>query len=572
MAVISCFSSQGPIRAMEKHVQSAAPLGEETPGDGPESARRHVLLNYTLSILCLLLSLYVLERAIRDTLLWTSSLPIFDQSTSIFLTNQWLTHTLPLRTIYRWHNEHLIIAPQLVYLLDIILFKNRNGFLVLCSWALVLSHAAVFLYFIRGRLRSHWALLASAAVIAALFSPTQMENFKTGFQIAYFLAQVFATFAIAFLAGGQESRVRWKALIGAVLCGSVASVSFASGICLWPVVVLLLVRLPASKAQRVVGFSLAGLITAVLLWLRAIQYPHPAVIRPQIGQSWDFFSAMIGISWSYDPSSISSIVAVISIAAMTALGIRFLTSKTLSSLSAFTTGVALFSFLWLVGVVFGRASAGIENAHIQRYQTTVLCYLASLFVGILEWAFVAGWPVVQGMAVAFLGALIMSIPTWHTIESRSRGDAQYLQRVEAAVKVGVHDPEILTGSLLFDANTMPEFELSRKYGYSLFADGENRWLGEPLGKYFKVGEPCSGRILERRAIQSQYPGTFIRGTKPKRSKRIIVTSGGRIVGLGAAKIQDEHDWLAYTRPASEPLEIYAVASRSSVCQIGAVPN
>jgi hypothetical protein len=166
----------------------------------------------------------------------------------------------------------------------------------------------------------------------------------------------------------------------------------------------------------------------------------------------------------------------------------------------------------------------------------------------------------------------MSLPTWHTAESLSRGDAQYLQGVGAAVKVGVHDPQILTGVLLFDANTIPEFELSRKYGYSLFADGENRWLGEPLGNYFKIGKSCTGHILEHRAIQSQYPGTFIRGTKPKRGKRIIVTSGDTIVGLGAARIQDENDWLAYARPASEPLEIYAVASGSSVCQIGTVPN
>ena len=94
--------------------------------------RRYV--DYGLSIICFIVSLFVVERAVRDAILWTSSVPFFDQVSSVSLTNQWLTHTLPFRTVWRWHNEHLIAAPQLVYLTDIIFFKNRAGFLVLCSW------------------------------------------------------------------------------------------------------------------------------------------------------------------------------------------------------------------------------------------------------------------------------------------------------------------------------------------------------------------------------------------------------------------------------------------------------
>jgi hypothetical protein len=557
---------------MAIHLKSSLSKLEGTAADYSIWARRSVLLEYLLSILCLLLSLYLVERTIRDTLLWTSSVPMFDQSTSVWLTNQWLTHTLPLSAIYRWHNEHLIVAPQLLFLLDIILFKNRNGFLVLCSWTLLLSHAALFLVFIHRGLRLPSALLASAVLIGALFSPTQLENFKVGFQLPYFMGQVFGTFAIALMARSSQSALRWKELIGALVCGLIASASFASGICIWPVFALLLFKMPSSKVQRLLGICAAGVITAGLIWLRASNVPRSLAIRPKLGQCWEFLSSMIGTSWSYEPSSISGIITVISILALVALIIRILSGGTLSSRAVLAAGVALFSFLWLVAVAFGRGGSGLESAHAQRYQTTVLCYLASLFLGVVEWAFIAKWPVVQGMAVAYLGALIMSIPTLHTVESAARRDAQFLQSVETSVKVGVYDPAMLSGTLLFGPKTIPTFELSRKHGYSLFADGESRWLGRPVNQLFRVEKPCTGTILERHAIQSEYPGTFLRGGKQRRGKRIIVSSEGLIVGLGMAEIQAPNTWIAFARPGSEPLEVYDVISGKSVCLIGISAN
>ena len=533
----------------------------------PLVERHSEIADLALASLCAVIALLVIERAIRDTLLWTSPVPYFDQVGLISLTNQWLTHTLPYQTIWSWHNDHLIPAPQLIYLGDIIFFRNRAIVLVLCSWTLLVSQAAALLYFTWHNLSFKFALFGSALILAGAFSPSQMENLTWGFQVAYWMGQVFGILAIVFLIRSLRARSSWANTVLAIFCGLVAAFSFGGGVVIWPCITILALKLPLRVTQKVLYICCGVFVFGALLWARAVQFPGSLGKRPSFGEAWDFLSALMGVTWSYERSSVSVIVTVVSLSLFILLLGQFFRSKSPSDLSILAVGGSFFSLFWIFSVIFGRVAFGVKFASSERYQTTALCFFVCLGLGLLEWAYYSQWPIVQALAVIFLGTVVAAIPTIHSVESSARSGAQYLQQVEAALKVGVGDSSFINGNLLYGPGTLQEFELSRQHDYSLFADREHRLLGQPLDEAFRLTNACPGRVLERIEIHNQYPGSYLRGEKGAEGHKIVVVSRGVIVGLGFQKIQAPHLWAAFARPTSGSLDVYAVSDHRA-CLVG----
>ena len=517
-------------------------------------------------MVCLVLALLVVERSVRDALLWTSPVPYFDLGSLIQFTNEWLTHTLPLGFLWYWHNDHLIPAPQLIYLADIIFFRNSAVVLVLCSWTLLLVQVIVMLYFTWRNLNLKFALFGSAIVIASGFSPSQMENLTWGFQLAYWMGQVFGILAIVFLIRSLRSRSPWLYSALSVLYGIIAALSFGGGVMIWPCVIALVLKLPLSVRQKALHISCGVFIFVALLWARMVQFPAGVTKRPSLAECWGFFTAALGMTWSSDRSSVSVIVTVVSLFVFALLLGRFLRSESPSDLSILATGGALFSLLWVFAVTFGRASYGVKFAASERYQTTVLCFFACLALGLLEWSFHSQWPIIQAVAVVFGGTILAAVPTIHGVEAGTRSGAQYLQRAEAAIKVGVGDASVISGNLILGPKTLRDLGLSRRYDYSLFADREHRLLGQHLDQSFQLQSACPGKILQQSDIDGRYPGRYLSGEKGKGGHQIVVVSKGVIVGLGFEQIQGPHAWAAFARRSAGPLEVYAV-SRHEACLV-----
>ena len=104
--------------------------------------------------------------------------------------------------------------------------------------------------------------------------------------------------------------------------------------------------------------------------------------------------------------------------------------------------------------------------------------------------------------------------------------------------------------------------------YSLFSDGEQRLLGQPIKRFFPVLQgSCKGNILQRREIRSHFPGLYLSGEKERNGNRILIASSGLIEGLGFAKLQVPNSWAGFVRPTSGPLQVYAVTSHNSICLI-----
>src|ERR1035441_1977216 len=154
--------------------------------------------------------------------------------------------------LWRQHNEHRIFFPRLFFLIDWGVFKGTTVFLLVCMLLLHAAHAWIFVREIRiwKGISRMAELTVSAIVVALFFSGANLENFTWPFQISFILVSFAGTCAILSLIryaetmrdpGPRAAGIGWLgASIGAA---TVASYSLASGVLIWPVLLLLAVAL-----------------------------------------------------------------------------------------------------------------------------------------------------------------------------------------------------------------------------------------------------------------------------------------------------------------------------------------
>jgi len=146
--------------------------------------------------------------------------------------------------LWRQHNEHRILFPRLFFLTDFFLFKGTNVFLTISIVLLQAGHAWIFVRELRlsKGISSPVRRAAMAITIALLFSGADMDNLTWPFQVSFMLVFYAGTVAVYSLIRHAEARANgWLAAsIGSAI---VASYSLASGIFIWPVLLLIALSL-----------------------------------------------------------------------------------------------------------------------------------------------------------------------------------------------------------------------------------------------------------------------------------------------------------------------------------------
>jgi len=510
----------------------------------------------------------VFFRMIRDAIVWYNPVPFWDQVTLVTLSNQWQTGTLPLRTIWRWHNDHLIVFPQLVYLADIIFLQNRNGPLIVFCWLLQLTQAAVFMYFIWRDLQGSYAFLASAWVLAALFLASQIQNFTWGFQVAYLMPHTFATLAVFFLLRGIPQGLRWRQVLLSGACAVVGSFSFASGMLCWPLLWLLSLKLKVRRAYSFF-YLIAGIaVWCTILYARKVRDVPKVELHPHFQACWNFLANAMCLTWTFQLSNLSSMLTTLSFAVFVSLAIHFLRQPAPSQCLSFSIFNASFCLSWIMSTALGRSTGDPSFATSSRYQTTVLCYWACLALGLLDWGCRAQWPKLQlALALAFIAAVFASKPTLRKFESDMKYGTNEFRYVESSLKAGVYDPLFLDSNLMFGADTPAQMQISRQKSLSFFSDGLQNLIGTSFAKHFRERGSCAGALTEDVRINSVLPGLRLAGTKAGHDRKVVVVSGDTIVGLGDSFLRPSTQWIAYAQPGNTVEKIYSIDSNSSACFI-----
>ena len=282
-------------------------------------------------------------------------------------------------------NEHRIFVPKVVILSLGSLTKWNTVVEMYVTQTLLLTTLFVLFVAFDGSIRSRWKSVLVAPVAFLVFSLRQGATMLTGLLMQFVLVLTFAVLAFYFLRvlGRNTSR---RLLFPAALVGAtLASLSSAQGLLVWPVgLVQLLVCQPGRRAKWILvgAWSLLGAAEWLVYFLDYHIPAHTTTSPPTdlvVGPLYllRFFLTALGssLSWWQEPAFAIGFLLLVLVAASIFLVIR---QGRLAEYS-FWTSLLLFSFLVLLAVTVGRAERGIDQALVSRYTTYSILGVVGLY-------------------------------------------------------------------------------------------------------------------------------------------------------------------------------------------------
>ena len=221
------------------------------PDSSPSSPRLRIFL------------LTLLPASITAVLVYGTGVdvPYWDQWVLVQHLQQIAEGTWPWTELWRPHNEHRLFFPQLIMLSlaeltrwDIRVELVLNGLL---AFGILASTA----WLIRQTLgsRGFWLL---PLVSLLIFNPSQWENWLWGWQIQIFLNVFMVVLGTALLIEAQ----RPGRLIAAMVCGVIATFSFANGLLFWILALPAVARGPGRRRRLPIWIGVSSAVFAIFFF------------------------------------------------------------------------------------------------------------------------------------------------------------------------------------------------------------------------------------------------------------------------------------------------------------------
>ena len=515
-----------------------------------------------------------------------------------------------LANFWAQHNEHRIVIPKIFLLADLLLFKAKNEFLLVCILVTQFLTACICCSAIRQQSdldRSSKVTLYGFTLLL-LFSPVQMDNFVWGYQITFVLATFFTVVSFYCFARAASSYVeidekgRHKDFYFALslFASMCATLSLASGLFIWPILFLIAVagRLGRRKVLILVVCWFLVYVAYFYHYQRPGAHSDPMASLAHPGLILQYLSLYVGGAWiSFGPT----LASCAGFAGM-ALSIALLASAArrwnrISSSSLFF--LCLLVFVLLSGTItgLGRIRFGVAQGYSSRYQTVALLLWVALSSLSLSWLTSK-----FGKSSAFylIALVAASLFLWSPFANLNAIVGPYSARagqwrvVEVAAITGVADP-LMEKTIIEDPQQLqPLLSFLKQRSLSVFSEARFRQIGSPLTNFYTVDprSQCIGAVqssLPQRGVVSNgsiHSGSRLagwaadRGTNEALRHLLIVGENGRIVGFGtggypdaaAAHRQNSFDgWFGYgsLHGASDRFRVFGLLRDDEhVCAIG----
>ena len=452
----------------------------------------------------------------------------------------------PTQSAIHWlwaqHNEHRIVLPKLVLLLDYRFFRGRDVFAVATGFAAQLALLAALLWALRAIAGMHGILWRSAAAVSlfALFSTAQWENFLSGFQVSFFFVGLFVTVGIlALLHSRREdspaAEADWKYAAIAVLAGAAATYSMAHGILVWPILILLAILHRCGK--RIVALvALGGGATA------GSYFYHYASPVPQISPfQWlrhpllivIYVIKYVGAPLDLGRPSLAVVFGLVGLAA--AAWVFRVAVRDRHPVVLLFAALPLFVILSAVITALGRLYRGSDQALSSRYETVALLLWLSLGILLLRFASRRGAAMLVVVQVGLLLALGIGAPRLRLHLAIARSAKLHADTASLALLTGVFDQSAL--SSLFPDPVVPWRYSSflKRNHLSLFST----WLAQDLNQPAACplqSPPYWGGVTSVQPVTSPAgPGLRVSGwvwdpSRRRVASQLLFVAGGKIIG------------------------------------------
>lgn len=482
-------------------------------------------------------------ETLQRTMRYYTPLPVWDYwRTAAFLP---LYQAFDFGVLWRQHNDHRIVFPELVFAADYLLLHGRQllplsiSFLCYLGNWIVLGWAFGSDDSVARPVRSIGILLAGIIIgwqgSAAVLADT--------FLLQWTLLQFAVLLSLAFLARLKETAATAD-LIAVIACAVVATYSSANGVMLWPILLAAAWLLSVGKRQVIaIGIAAALSIGAYFIGYHFTGnssignlFRHPLYSIEFIGA---YLSMPLGAIKS---TEFGVLVGLISLGIVILLAITAVRKPLLVS----RAGVVLFgSYIFLLLTAVLTAAGRMDPSDRIFFAAKATRYLAvpliswGVFILLclwlssrLHWRFAA--PYAIALVVAVL--LLLGLPKLRWWLQGSDQDRAKAQLAALAIELGLQDGGVDLGVFLDSQSVSVWAAGLRKNDLSVFYQAHSKWLGHAAGGFAPLRESVvPGEITYTFPVLN---GVEVAGWADESELRrrtgwiLLVNENGQIAGFG----------------------------------------
>jgi hypothetical protein len=514
----------------------------------------------------------------------------FDQWVDLAHYINFYNGTFSFKDLFTQHNEHRIVFPRIVFLIDFIVDKGRNR-INLCFIVLMqLLHVYLLcMIFKKTNPTKIVRSLGIALAVILLFSLGQYQNFYWGFQVQFVGVGVAASAAfILFVKAIDRARVglpHWRFALGAYAMLTVATFSMSNGILAGIVMILIAVTTRASLSLTLQSIAVTASLSTVYFLDFHAYAPQPVatVLLAAPHQGLLYFIRYLGDVVGSLGKKSDMILGAIGLAGTIAVLWRLVSRRERDSARTTLTAIILFIAGTAVVTAIGRWHFLAPGESLpSRYFTPTsvfwtcqVFYWQSVIVQLPRRRHLYASALVFLAAFLSAGAIKAHVAGW----SQGKGEARLARHASDALLTDVDDPGALLN--LFANPQMVEdgAQFLRAHRLSLFASRDAQLLGRRIDDVFSVSiaRACFGMIdyIGPKPPDFLAPGEAISGrawnvTDNQPVDRVLLTNrAGTIIGYASGEGKKTASWQGYlkTGPGDAVAVAYAIVSKKKVCRI-----
>jgi hypothetical protein len=401
-------------------------------------------------------------------LLTTISIPILD---IVDITHGFVADGFTWSWLLQPWNQHLIIVPRLLLMVDIVATGGHMGIFTLLALLAWLGVILICLRFASDAGLEHRILLLVAAVLGlAMFRGFLLESIVINNGFNYPFTALFAAVAFALAAGMQPGQRVF------VRAGFSALAALASGLCLangmLAVPVAAAIAVLRARAFRVVLPFLiaAGVFVAVYA---SADTNNGIVIQFDAVTVLQSLTAVFGAPWVLKVDLLGQGVGFCVILVLLAAGVSLLHRlDRLGAVDAFAGAMMLFSMGSIGMIVIGRPELSAEIGSIGRYAIWVAMAHAGIVLVVLRSPLVAGWTERRSFRLLILTAAALLMIEQARIAWSYAEIGQGMQQASQALQEGDRATDLFDMIRTDPASAGPVFDLYAAQGLYGFSQSD----------------------------------------------------------------------------------------------------
>lgn len=447
------------------------------------------------------------------------------------------------RVLWVQHNEHRIVFPELVFLLDMFVWHGREFLSLAVSFLCYFSIWLVIAWTVSTdtslpRCHRALAILLAGIVIgykgsaSALAIPFLLQWTLT--QLASILSLLFITFA----------RGRNVLLVLAIAMAVITTYSSGNGMLLWPVLVAagFLLRL---RKRQIFAIAASGVLS---IWLYFVGYRFSGDL--QLANfyrhplySLSFLGAYLSMPFGATKSSglgvylgLANLVAAISLF-LCAVRNRLLQTR----VAVVLFGSYIFTLLTAIITAAGRmdvADSTFRLAKADRYLTVPLANWGVLIALCLWVAARLRWKILSPPVLAVCLAVLLAVGSRNLREWIHASDEGFADTQAAMLSF---ETDLAVPALM--PRIFPDPRLIRLYlpvlennHLSIYYKDRSNWLGEPVSRFHPVATGAAAGAVTKTVPVASGMEVFGWADDGRDSPRyrwiVLVNEAGRIAGFG----------------------------------------